>query len=432
MWSHWTTNVVVFNGTEVNWDDLVELIKVRTAIWVKSKIEWVASLLKISFLESILADCSVDLGMKFSSKSDAETENMDHNSWHAIPLDYGNSDINGKVRRFHGMKREWGFAQLLPLSTFNDAANGYLIRDTCVFGAEVFVINYTGRGECLTLGKELDNTHTWKIDNFSSLDGKIHFSDVFTIGNHKWKLWLYPKGDSLEKDKWLSLYLVLDNWNTFPSERKTYSKFSLRIRNQYNDQHVEFTASNCFSASNFAGGVSSFLSLTDLHDASMGFLVNDTLIVQAKVIVTSTVKNFSEKLSLYPNGDKERKGGHISLYLVIAETSNLPLGWEVNVSFKLFVYDQIQDKYVTIQDADGKVRHFHGMKTGWRNSTLISSLLKVAIDGYWFTASETSYGFPSFSLLTDLRKTSKGFLINDTLIVQVEVTVMSTVKNFAL
>ncbi|CAL5436076.1 unnamed protein product [Camellia sinensis] len=53
-------------------------------------------------------------------------------------------------------------------------------------------------------------------------------------------------------------------------------------------------------------------------------------------------------------------------------------------------------------------------------------------DGYWFTASETSYGFPSFSLLTDLRKTSKGFLINDTLIVQVEVTVMSTVKNFAL
>ncbi|GMQ03968.1 hypothetical protein CsSME_00049562 [Camellia sinensis var. sinensis] len=398
MWSHWTTNVVVFNGTEVNWDDLVELIKVRTAIWVKSKIEWVASLLKISFLESILADCSVDLGMKFSSKSDAETENMDHNSWHAIPLDYGNSevtrslrdippahyifkverfsllsqiltdteeqnyesdifeasgykwklslypngdkeregeghisvylvivetrnlplgwevnvnfklfvynqiqdkymtiqDINGKVRRFHGMKREWGFAQLLPLSTFNDAANGYLIRDTCVFGAEVFVINYTGRGECLTLGKELDNTHTWKIDNFSSLDGKIHFSDVFTIGNHKWKLWLYPKGDSLEKDKWLSLYLVLDNWNTFPSERKTYSKFSLRIRNQYNDQHVEFTASNCFSASNFAGGVSSFLSLTDLHDASMGFLVNDTLIVQAEVIVTSTVKNFSE------------------------------------------------------------------------------------------------------------------------------------------
>ncbi|CAL5381004.1 unnamed protein product [Camellia sinensis] len=56
------------------------------------------------------------------------------------------------------------------------------------------------------------------------------------------------------------------------------------------------------------------------------------------------------KLSFYPNGDKKRKGeGHISLYLVIAETSNLPLGWEVSVNFKLFVYDQIQDKYMTIQ-----------------------------------------------------------------------------------
>ncbi|KAF7127128.1 hypothetical protein RHSIM_Rhsim11G0033300 [Rhododendron simsii] len=57
------------------------------------------------------------------------------------------------------------------------------------------------------------------------------------------------------------------------------------------------------------------------------------------------------KLSLYPTGDKERNGdGYISLYLVIAETDNLPLGWEVmNVYFKLFVFDKIQDKYMNFQ-----------------------------------------------------------------------------------
>ena len=95
-------------------------------------------------------------------------------------------DANGKVRRFHKMKTECGFAQLLPLNIFNDAANGYLIRDTCMFGAEVFVINYTGRGESLTLMKGLDTTYTWTIQKFSSLRSEHHYSDTFSIGNRTW------------------------------------------------------------------------------------------------------------------------------------------------------------------------------------------------------------------------------------------------------
>ncbi|XP_028057540.1 uncharacterized protein LOC114261464 [Camellia sinensis] len=138
------------------------------------------------------------------------------------------NDHNGKVKCFHLMKTEFGFPQLLPFGTFNDAANGYLIRDTCLFGAEV-VMNCTGRGECLTLLKKgLDITYTWKIDKFSSLVSKIHYSDVFTIGNQKWK------------------------------------------------------------------GNHSFLSFTKLHDASKGFLVKDTLIIEAEVSVLSTVNNFSK------------------------------------------------------------------------------------------------------------------------------------------
>lgn len=90
------------------------------------------------------------------------------------------------VRRFHAMKTDWGSSQLVPLSVFNDAAHGYLINDTCVFGAEVSVLNYTVRGECLTLRKEFGAPHTWKVHKFSSLGCEVHYSDVFTIGNHKW------------------------------------------------------------------------------------------------------------------------------------------------------------------------------------------------------------------------------------------------------
>ncbi|KAM7474761.1 hypothetical protein LguiB_022004 [Lonicera macranthoides] len=60
---------------------------------------------------------------------------------------------------------------------------------------------------------------------------------------------------------------------------------------------------------------------------------------------------FKWKLCFYPNGDKKRNGGnHISLYLVISDTDSLPNCWEVNVQFKLFVYNNILDKFLTVQD----------------------------------------------------------------------------------
>ena len=59
---------------------------------------------------------------------------------------------------------------------------------------------------------------------------------------------------------------------------------------------------------------------------------------------------FSRRLYLYPRGKAKIIGtGHISLYLAIAETEKLPLGWEVNASFKFFLFDQIRDMYLTIQ-----------------------------------------------------------------------------------
>ncbi|KAJ6321087.1 hypothetical protein OIU78_016316 [Salix suchowensis] len=55
------------------------------------------------------------------------------------------------------------------------------------------------------------------------------------------------------------------------------------------------------------------------------------------------------KLVLYSNGDKSKNGaGYISLYLVMANTTGFPPGREINAIFKFFVFDQLQDKYLTI------------------------------------------------------------------------------------
>ena len=90
-------------------------------------------------------------------------------------------------KRFHAMKSEWGFPQLLPLSTFKDATNGYLVNDCCIFGAEVFVTNCSGKVEIISFIKEPQNsTFEWKIDNFSKKVEESITSQVFMVGERKW------------------------------------------------------------------------------------------------------------------------------------------------------------------------------------------------------------------------------------------------------
>lgn len=48
-------------------------------------------------------------------------------------------DANKKVKCFHGKMLCMGFDQFIPFESFGDGSNGYLINDTCVFGAELFV-----------------------------------------------------------------------------------------------------------------------------------------------------------------------------------------------------------------------------------------------------------------------------------------------------
>lgn len=56
------------------------------------------------------------------------------------------------------------------------------------------------------------------------------------------------------------------------------------------------------------------------------------------------------KLVFYPNGNKKKNvKDHISLYLVKAVENSLQPGEEVYVDFRLFLLDQIKNKYLVIE-----------------------------------------------------------------------------------
>ncbi|CAL5329411.1 unnamed protein product [Camellia sinensis] len=182
-------------------------------------------------------------------------------------------DAEGGIRRFHWMKTEWGFDELVLLSTLNDASNGYLFEDCCVFGAEVFVIKHSGKGECISMMKDpLKGTYTWKIDKFSKIVNENVLSEEFVVGGHKWMLLLYPKGIGTSKGFYLSVFLHLADSKNLPSKRKLYAEYKLRIKNQINIKHFESEVlTNWFSSPSQTFGFTNFMSLNDLNNAGKGF-----------------------------------------------------------------------------------------------------------------------------------------------------------------
>ncbi|CAI9779703.1 unnamed protein product [Fraxinus pennsylvanica] len=195
-------------------------------------------------------------------------------------------DVAGK--RFHKMKLEYGFDKFVPLTLFNDPAKGYLVNDTCVFGADVYVTQekLTGKGEILSLVKDpISYKHTWKIDNFSTLTDEYLDSKPFNAADQTWKIQVYPKGKGGGKDIYISLYLALAEPQKLSPATKMYTKFTLRILDQINGRHDAGTATHWYSASNSSCGWPRFTSISFFKMQSAGLLVKNSCIVEAEVTV---------------------------------------------------------------------------------------------------------------------------------------------------
>lgn len=91
------------------------------------------------------------------------------------------------MRRFNAINPKSGFPKLISKTNLVDPRNGYVVEDSCVFGAEVCVITQTKRiTECLCLQKpQAPLKREWKLSKFSRLEG-VWKSEEFAVGSHKW------------------------------------------------------------------------------------------------------------------------------------------------------------------------------------------------------------------------------------------------------
>ncbi|KAL2456767.1 Ubiquitin carboxyl-terminal hydrolase 12 [Forsythia ovata] len=144
---------------------------------------------------------------------------------------------------------------------------------------------------------------TWAIENFSRLNVKKLYSDVFTVGGYKWRVLIFPKGNNVD---YLSMYLDVADSANLPYGWNRYSQFSLAVVNQIHNKYtIKKDTHHQFSQRESDWGFTSFMPLGELYDPNKGYLVNDTCVIEADVAVRKVIDYWSY--------DSKKETGYVGL-----------------------------------------------------------------------------------------------------------------------
>ncbi|CAL1372322.1 unnamed protein product [Linum trigynum] len=147
---------------------------------------------------------------------------------------------------------------------------------------------------------------TWRIPNFSKLKDEI-YSDAFFAGGSRWRVLCFPKGNEVD---FLSLYLDFDDGETMPAGWSKYVEFSITIVNQISGRlSRKFCSTHVFKEQEEDWGFTSFIGLDELHSRSKGFLVDDTLVIKARVTTEQELSiSAGDPEVIEPESETESRG----------------------------------------------------------------------------------------------------------------------------
>nr|XP_017240759.1 PREDICTED: uncharacterized protein LOC108213474 isoform X2 [Daucus carota subsp. sativus] len=272
-----------------------------------------------------------------------------------------------------------------------------------------------------------------KLESFSlfSANGVDHIeSNSFQVGDHKWKIKLFPKGNNEGKGDHVSLYLLLDSTSSLPVGKGVNAILKFFLLDQIRGDYLVVQGkANRFDSFKCEWGFDKFISLKEFvgeanrFDKFFGvevficeglplgecYSISKFANISGKYkwVVTQfsglkephdsdefVIGGYKWKLSLWPEGNKKYKGCSLSIFLVSVDSKSSTTEHEVKAEFELTLNDQLKQK--NIKNKATK----------------------------WFGASTTDWGFPSFIELTDLKDDKKGYLVADECTFEAEVKVL--------
>lgn len=217
-----------------------------------------------------------------------------------------------------------GWNDYMKMSDFLSADTGYLVDDTAVFSTSFHVIKESssftknvgamlgGRGPARKSDGHFGK-FTWRIENFTRLKDLLKKRKItglcvksrrFQIGNRDCRLIVYPRGQS-QPPCHLSVFLeVTDSRNT-TSDWSCFVSHRLCVVNQkMEEKSVTKESQNRYSKAAKDWGWREFVTLTSLFDQDSGFLVQDTVVFSAEVLIlkeTSIMQEFGEQDCAFSN-----------------------------------------------------------------------------------------------------------------------------------
>ncbi|XP_022743431.1 nuclear pore complex protein NUP1-like isoform X2 [Durio zibethinus] len=128
---------------------------------------------------------------------------------------------------------------------------------------------------------------TWRIENFSSIEDKKLYSNNFDVGDTRWRLLIFPKGNRAD---YLSIYVDVADSATLPCGWSRYAQFRLAVVNQIDRKSsITKVARHEFNAKENDRGFTRFLPLSELHDPKKGYLMDDACLVEADISTDGTI-----------------------------------------------------------------------------------------------------------------------------------------------
>ncbi|CAN6841711.1 unnamed protein product [Brassica oleracea] len=210
-----------------------------------------------------------------------------------------------------------GWNDYMKMSDFVNPESGFLVNDTAVFSTSFHVIkefsSFAKNGGLVAgrngSGARKSDAHmgkfTWRIENFTRLKDLLKKRKVtglcikskrFQIGNRDCRLIVYPRGQS-QPPCHLSVFLEVtdsrssSDWSCFVSHRLSV------VNQRLEEKSVTKESQNRYSKAAKDWGWREYVTLTSLFDQDSGFLVQDTVVFSAEVLIlkeTSVTKDYVE------------------------------------------------------------------------------------------------------------------------------------------
>ncbi|XP_061369403.1 uncharacterized protein LOC133312241 [Gastrolobium bilobum] len=273
----------------------------------------------------------------------------------------------------------------------------------------------------------------WIVDE-SSVEKCV--SEEFEAGGHRWSLSIYPTGNLKEDGQdHVSIYLVLMNPSSSPLDWEVNAIVNFSVYNFLTDEYVATQDATVrrFHVLKTECGIQKFVDIDKFKDPSNGYLIDDTCVFGVEVFVVKTINkgdclsmiqgpvtysyiwkfnnfstassdmyesesfvrgNYKWKLRFYPNGNGMGKGNSISLFLAV-EVLTLPPNTKLLVDYTLRAKDQM-------------IGGQHVQRKACRK----------------FSNPSSTWGYKLLVALAKFKNPNRGFLVNDSCILEAEFKVL--------